>query len=130
MRKKNTEFPRISDAEWRVMKVLWESEGGEATANQVVAALEGEAQWKPKTVHTLLRRLADKAALVTRKHGREYVYRPTVSSADSRLAESRTFLDKVFDGKVAPLVAAFIEREEVSSEEIDELKRILEEAKR
>ena len=130
MRKKNTEFPRISDAEWRVMEVLWGSEGGEATANEVVAALEGEAQWKPKTVHTLLRRLADKAALVTRKRGREYVYRPTVSSADSRLAESRTFLNKVFDGKVAPLVAAFIEREEVTPEEIEELKRILEEAKR
>lgn len=129
MRKKNTEFPRISDAEWRVMEVLWEDELGEATANQVVAALEGEAQWKPKTVHTLLRRLADKGVLATKKRGREYVYRPVVSSADSRLAESRTFLNKVFDGKVAPLVAAFVERKEVTPEEIAELKQILEDAR-
>ncbi len=111
------------------MEVLWEIEAGEATANQVVAALEGESRWKPKTVHTLLRRLSDKGVLATRKRGREYVYRAMVNSADSRLAESRVFLDKVFDGKVAPLVAAFVERAEVSAEEIDELKRILEEAK-
>ena len=128
MRKKNTEFPRISDAEWRVMEVLWGSEAGGATANQVVAALEGEADWKPKTVHTLLRRLADKGILATKKRGREYVYRAQVSCADSRLAESRTFLNKVFGGRVAGLVATFVEREEVSREEIAELKRILEEA--
>jgi BlaI family penicillinase repressor len=130
MRKKNTEFPRISDAEWRVMEVFWAGQAEEATANEVVAALEGEAQWKPKTVHTLLRRLADKGALATTKRGREYVYRALVSSTESRLAESRTFLNKVFDGRVAPLVAAFVEREEVSAEEIAELKQILEDARK
>jgi BlaI family penicillinase repressor len=124
MRKRNADLPRISDAEWRVMEVLWGA--GEATANEVVAALDGESEWKPKTVHTLLRRLVDKGALATDKRGREFVYQPLVESGDCRVAESRTFLNKVFDGKVAPLVAAFVEREEVSKEEIAELKQILE----
>lgn len=123
MRKKNAELPRISDAEWRVMEVLWKR--GEATANQVVDALDGESAWKPKTVHTLLRRLVDKGALSFQKLGREYVYRAQVEARDCQLAESRSFLNKVFDGRVAPLVAAFVEGEEVSREEIAELKRIL-----
>ena len=61
MRKKKADMPRISDAEWRVMEVLWRV--GEATANDVVAMLEAQAEWKPKTVHTLLRRLVHKGAL-------------------------------------------------------------------
>lgn len=126
MRKKTGELPRISDAEWRVMEVLWSR--GEATANEVVRALEGEAPWKPKTVHTLLRRLVDKGALGHRKEGREFVFEPLVDAGECRLAESRSFLDKVFDGKVAPLLAAFVEREEMSAEEIAELKRILDDA--
>ncbi len=54
-------------------------------------------------------------------------YRTEVEARDCQMAESRTFLNKVFAGKVAPLVAAFVEREEVSPQEIVELKRILEE---
>ena len=126
MRKIPSRLPRISDAEWRVMEVLWDL--GEATANQVVSALDGEAEWKPKTVHTMLRRLLDKGALEHHKQGREYVYRPGVEARECQLAESRSFLDKVFDGKVVPLVAAFVEREDLSREEIDELKKILEDA--
>ena len=121
MRKKKLGLPRISDAEWRVMEVLWRS--GEATANEVVAALEGESDWKPKTVHTLLRRLLDKGALGYQKRGREYIYRARVEVRDCQLAESRNFLNKVFDGRVVPLVAAFVEQEEVSKEEIAALKR-------
>ena len=91
------------------MEVLWGCGEDGATANRVVEILDGESEWKPKTVHTLLRRLVDKGALQTEKVGREYCYRPLVSSHDSRLAESRTFLRKVFGGKVAPMVAAFVE---------------------
>jgi len=128
MRKNLPDIPRISDAEWRVMQVLWEC--AEATANEVVRRLEDESSWKPKTVHTLLRRLVEKGAAGHHKRGREFVYRPLVEQSDCSLAESRTFLDKVFDGRVAPLLATFVEREEVSDEEIEELQRILDNARR
>ena len=125
MRKKKqpAALPSISDAEWTVMRIIWER--GTATANEVVQALEGAMHWKPKTIHTLLRRLTDKGALDYEKSGREFVFRPLVSERDCQLAESHTFLDRVFGGGVAPLVAAFVEQERLTAEEISELKRIL-----
>jgi BlaI family penicillinase repressor len=126
MRKKSkaaASLPSITEAEWAVMRAVWER--GTATANAVVQALEGTMHWKPKTIHTLLRRLTDKGALDYEKTGREFVFRPLVSERDCQLAESRSFLDRVFGGAVAPMVAAFVEQEKLSSEEIIELKRIL-----
>jgi BlaI family penicillinase repressor len=126
MRKKKqlAVVPSISGAEWTVMRVIWER--GMATANEVVQALEGSMHWKPKTIHTLLRRLADKGALGYEKSGREFVFRALVMERDCQLAESRTFLDRVFGGGMAPMVAAFVEQERLTPKEIAELKRILE----
>src|SRR5687767_10219621 len=120
MRKKKPAavLPSISDAEWTVMRIIWER--GTATANEVVQALEGSMHWKPKTIHTLLRRLTDKGALDYEKNGREFVFRPLVMERDCQLAESRTFLERVFGGGVAPLVAAFVEQERLTPEEIAE----------
>lgn len=126
MRKKKSAaapLPSITEAEWTVMRILWER--GAATANEVVLALEGAMHWKPKTIHTLLRRLTDKGALDYEKTGREFVFRPLVTERDCQLAESRSFLDRVFGGAVAPMVAAFVEQEKLTPEEIKELKRIL-----
>lgn len=126
MRKKSktaASLPSITSAEWAVMRAVWER--GTATANAVVQALEGTMLWKPKTIHTLLRRLTDKGALDYEKSGREFVFRPLVSERDCQLAESRSFLDRVFGGAVAPMVAAFVEQEKLTPEEISELKRIL-----
>lgn len=105
------------------MRAVWER--GTATANDVVQALEGTMHWKPKTIHTLLRRLTDKGALDYEKNGREFIFRPLVTERDCQLAESRSFLDRVFGGAVAPMVAAFVEQEKLTPEEITELKRIL-----
>ena len=121
---KTPPVPSITEAEWTVMRIVWER--GTATANEVVQALEGTTDWKPKTIHTLLRRLTDKGALGYEKSGREFVFCPQVSERDCQLAESRSFLDRVFGGGgVAPLVAAFVEQEKLTPDEIAELKRIL-----
>jgi BlaI family penicillinase repressor len=115
--------PSISDAEWVVMKVVWERPP--ITANQVVRALEGETDWKPKTIHTLLRRLVLKGALACDKMGREHLFRPIVDVDHCRHAASRTFLHRLFDGELAPFLATFLKREKLSHAEIEELKRIL-----
>ena len=117
--------PRISDAEWKVMKAVWKL--GVATARQVVEALKDETDWKPKTIHTLLSRLVQKGAVRSEKSEREYIFKPGVAEQDYRLAASRSFLDKVFDGEVAPFLACFLQREKLTRQEIEELKRILEE---
>jgi len=117
--------PRISDAEWMVMKVVWRLR--EATAKQVVEALASEADGKPKTIHTLISRLVQKGALASERSAREYVFHPLVTEEESRLAASRSFLEKVFDGEVAPFLACFLRRQKLSRKQIEELRRILEE---
>lgn len=105
------------------MQVVWER--APVTANQVVAALERRRDWKPKTIHTLLSRLARKGALGFEKKGREYHFRPRVDAADYAHAAGRNFLSRFFGGQVGPFLACFLEREELSEAELEELRRIL-----
>lgn len=119
--------PQISDAEWIVMNVVWEQ--APVTANQVVEALDGRADWKPKTIHTLLRRLVQKGALGFDKKGREHLFRPLVDAQHCRHAASRSLLHRLFDGEIAPFLATFLEHEKLTRAEIEELKRILDQKK-
>jgi BlaI family penicillinase repressor len=121
--KNSKEQPRISDAEWAVMKVVWRLRT--ATARQVVEALASQEVWKPKTIHTLISRLVGKGALGSEKSGREYVFRPLVMEQECRLAASRSFLGRVFDGEIAPFVACFLSGQRLSRKEIEELKNII-----
>ena len=127
MAKRARNLPQISDAEWTVMQVFWS--GGDLSTGQVIKALEKQTDWNPRTIQTLIRRLHKKGALeVTSRIGREYVYRPTVAESESEHAASQTFLGRVFDGKLTPFLASFVENGSVSKKEIDELRRLLDKA--
>ena len=121
--RRGRDLPQVSDAELVVMKVVWEK--APVTANRVVEALEDQMHWKPKTVHTLLRRLVLKRALAFDKKGREHHFRPLVDADEYAHAASRSFLRRFFDGEMAPFLACFLERERLTRGEIEELKRIL-----
>ncbi len=116
--------PKISEAEWQVMKLLWGRHP--LTANKIVELLSSAKPWKPKTVKTLLNRLVNKKALGYETKGREYHYYPMVSEVECARVESRSFLERVYGGAVTPMLAAFIENGELTTEEIEELKQILE----
>ena len=116
-------IPRISEAEWEVMKQLWAR--SPQTGNQIVEALAGQIHWKPKTVKTLLNRLVGKKALGFDRQGREYLYYPLVDRDTCIRDESRSFLKRVFDGAARPMLAALIEGEDLSAHDIKELKRVL-----
>ena len=73
----NRGLPRIADSEWRVMQVLWER--GPQTANDVVSALSGEVNWKPRTVKTLISRLVAKGAVKVTEEGYRYRYSAAVA---------------------------------------------------
>lgn len=116
-------IPRISEAEWIVMRVLWER--SPKTANQVVDDLASLQGWHPRTVKTLLGRLVRKGALGYTTEGRVFHYLPRVAEEDCVRAESRSFIDRVFGGALSPMLAQFIEETPMSPEEIGELKRLL-----
>ena len=115
--------PRISESEWRVMLELWRQ--SPQTSAEVIAALKDQKDWGAATVKTLLSRLVAKGALGFTRQGREYAYFPCVTKESCVQAESRSFLDRVFQGALTPMVATFIEKEQLSREDIQNLRRLL-----
>lgn len=123
-----TKLPKISDAEWMVMQVLWAD--SPRTANDVVEALGKRCGWSPRTIKTMLNRLVRKRALSFETEGKRYLYRPAVSREACVRDESRSFVDRVFGGKVGPVLAHFVEDAKLSPEEIEQLRRLLDEKAR
>ena len=119
-------IPRISDAEWTVMRLYWER--GEMGVSEVIELLAEDTDWAPRTIQTLIRRLHQKGALSHRKSGRGFLYFPAVAESDCEHAASRSFLGSVFGGELAPFLSNFLERESFTPEELENLKRILDES--
>ena len=123
-------LPQISDSEWQVMKVIWSS--APCTANQIVEILSETTDWKPKTIRTLINRLVAKGAAgfeIDKLDKKTYHYYSLVPENECIKAESRSFLKRVFGGSPNVMLANFIKECELTGEDIDELKRILDEKK-
>ena len=116
---------QISEAESVVMDVLWRRHP--LGAEDVVLALADRQDWQEATIKTLLNRLLNKGAIAAEKEGRRYLYSPLLRREDWVLEESRGLLDRLFDGRVAPLVAHFSEQRKLSRKDIAELRKLLEE---
>jgi len=115
--------PQISDAEWQVIKALWDSRP--LTAGEVVDKVAAEQDWKPRTIKTLLNRLVRKGAVGVEIDGRRYLYRAKVTRDACVRRETRSFLSRVFNGSAAPAIVHFLEQSRLSPEEIRQLREIL-----
>ena len=116
---------QISEAESVVMQVLWTR--SPMSAEEVVAALEGEREWQAATIKTLLGRLLNKGAIQAERQGRRYLYSPVLERSQWMLGESEGLLQRLFDGRVAPLVAHFSSHRKLSRTDVAELRRLIEE---
>lgn len=113
----------ISNAELCVMQILWQQQP--LSANEVVTALGNAKDWHEKTVKTLLNRLVSKGALGFDKDGRAYLYYPLVTEQDYQLQQSRTFVERLFAGRVAPLVAGFASQNKLNADDVQQLKQLI-----
>ncbi len=118
------ETPKISESEQLVMRIIWAE--GPVTSRRIIEVLSEQTTWKPKTVSTLLNRLLKKGAIAYEGSGRKYRYYPLIEEAEFVKTESRSFLKRVFGGSVKPLLAAMAENSDLTLEDIEELKRIVE----
>src|SRR4249919_2300733 len=116
---------QISEAESIVMDVLWRQQP--LAAEDVVGALAESQQWQEATIKTLLNRLLKKGAIKASKDGRRYLYTPVLQRQAWMLGESQGLLERLFDGRVAPLVAHFSEHRKLSRKDIADLRKLLEE---
>jgi BlaI family penicillinase repressor len=118
-------IPRISETEWEIMKVLWPL--APATAAQIIQALSTiDPSWHPKTAKTLLGRLVRKGVLTYEQEGRAYVYSPRFTQEQCVSAVSDSFLQRVFNGSLRPMLAHFVQNKRIPPAEVRELRRILE----
>ena len=113
----------ISEAESRVMEVLWQQ--SPQTSEEIIASLLEPTGWHEKTIKTLLNRLLGKGAISAQKEGRRYLYTPRLHREDWQQHESRSLLDRVFGGKVAPLLAHFSQHEKLSTKDVAELRKLI-----
>lgn len=118
----------ISAAERQVMDALWKA--SPQTAEQIAAAVARHQDWTLATVKTLINRLLKKGAISAEREGRRYLYSPAIDRDAYVHAESRSLVDRLFGGRLAPLVSHFSERRALSKRDIAELKRLLEEIER
>ena len=114
---------RFSEAEWKVMRVVWQRPG--CAVKDIVAELEGETGWSYSTVKTMLARLTEKGALSLEKHGHLYRYEAAVDERDARRSALRSLLDRAFDGTMASLVHHMVAEEKLSKRDVEELRGLL-----
>ncbi|MCE7033542.1 BlaI/MecI/CopY family transcriptional regulator [Lysobacter sp. GX 14042] len=114
---------QVSEAESVVMEALWQRHP--LSADEVVAAVAAERGWQEATVKTLLNRLLKKGVISAERDGRRYLYSPVLRREDWVLDESSGLIERLFQGRVAPLVAHFSQHRKLDESDIAELRRLL-----
>jgi predicted transcriptional regulator len=114
---------RIGEAEYAVMEVLWQD--APLTATEVADRVPAARGWSIRTVKTMLARLLAKGVLAHEEDGRRYLYRPAVARADYVAQESGRLIDRMFGGRITPLVAQLAERDRLTDADIAEIEALL-----
>ena len=116
-------LPRISDAEWEVMKVIWQNP--KTTSAFIIKSLSREKVWKPTTIKSLISRLLNKEVIDYEKCGKEYLYYALIGEEEYIKVESNSFLNRVFGGSINSMLLNFVKSENISKDEMEELRQIL-----
>ena len=116
----------LSDSEWKLMNHLWAR--SPQTITELTAVLRAETGWSKNTSITMLSRLETKGAVRYEPGGRARRYFPSVQREDAALAETESFLSKVYGGRLGLMVSSLVESRALSEEDLAELAAILERA--
>ena len=114
---------KISTAESQIMEALWRE--GPLTPDEIVAQVGPANDWARNTVRVLITRLVKKGAIASGKEEGRFLYRPLVERSVYVRAESQGLLDRLFEGKLAPLVAHFAEHRELTQEDMAKLNALI-----
>jgi BlaI family transcriptional regulator, penicillinase repressor len=114
---------RISDAELQLLQLLWDESPLGAT--DIAERVPPGRSWSLTTVKTLLSRLVAKGALTTESEGRRFRYRPAIARETIAARQAGGLIDKLFGGRVSPLVAQLAEQREIDPQDLDELEALI-----
>ena len=116
---------KLNASEWNVLNCLWEEHP--RTVMQLVADLERSVGWAKSTTITTLRRMEEKGLVSVEQAGRSKSYTPAVEREQAVTAETRSFLDRVYQGSVGLMMSAMARRQELGADEVAQLRAILDE---
>ena len=116
---------KLGNLQLKIMRVLWQN--GEATARQITEAINQEEVVAHSTIQTLLRKLQAKNAVGHEERDRTFYFRALVSEEVATTSATQDLLSRVFQGSISGMVAHVLDSEKVSKEEIERLKRIVDE---
>ncbi len=118
----------LSEAEWKVMSKIWVLEP--VTIMQLTAALKEETGWDKSTVITLLKRMETKKAVEYEKEERAKKYYSILKREDAELAETKSFLKRIYHGSIGLMVNSLLAQKAISEDDLQELQNILHQAER
>ncbi len=131
--------PHIADAEWKVMQAVWQRcvpprAGRPApedciTASEIVDMTAVANHWSPRTVKTLINRLAKRGVLGHRQEGNRYLYYPRAGREQCVRDATRSFIHRVFEGATLPMLVHFVKHEKLSDADVAELRKLLDDKK-
>ena len=110
---------RCTEAEWKIMEVLWES--APRTMSEITKVLEPATGWTRHTVITLLKRMQEKGTVAVDESGDVKRYSPLLSQEEASSQETKKFLSHVFSGKASLLINHLVDSGEITLKEMDEL---------
>lgn len=113
------QLPQISEAEYEIMKILWEEYP--LSTNEICERAQQTHSWNQKTIHTLLSRLNNKQVISYEKRGRMYYYFPVISQNKYLEQENHHFLDRFYNGKAAPMLSALLSNETLTDSDLQEM---------
>lgn len=116
---------KLGDAELEIMKILWNGTGP-FTSNQILEGLQGIKDWKLSSIMTALARLAKKGFVFCDRTTRTNYYSALIGEDEYKLAQSRSFLEKMYDNSIQKLVSGLYDGNSISIDDIKELKEYLE----
>ena len=116
---------KVFDAELKVMEVLWRE--GDLTAGQLAKILKEQTGWSPNTTYTVVGKLIDKGAV--ERYGSNFSCRAIITREQVQQHEAKELIGKLFDGSAEVFLSAFLSGKELSKDEIERLKQLVEKLK-
>lgn len=117
----NVKVDKISEAEAKIMKVVWEHDGP-ITYSQIRTVLTGQKGWESPTINTLVSRLVKKGILAQERK-EVYYYTALITEEEYTQAKTRSFIQKIYGGNVKGLMSALLNYGDVTQEDLEELRK-------
>ena len=124
---RNKPNAELTEAEWLIMKVVWQNEP--CAAGTVQEALANSKDWAYSTVKTTMDRMANKGLLKIRKIRNLQLFSSIISEVDAKQGEFRKMLKRAFDGALTPMMQFLIEHEGLSKAESTQLRKLVNKTK-